>query len=168
MLGLAAALALLAATGCGDDNGDGEENGAVESTATTGDEVVAVELTSDGECTLSASTVATGVIDVSVTNDSDEPLVVGLLLIEEGRTLDEVQAALDAEPESLALEVVGGVPGLSTPEFTTLSADIDEPPIHGRETTESPALTEAGEYAVACVTEAEPGVLASETLVVEA
>jgi hypothetical protein len=154
MLGLAAALALLAATGCGDDNGDAEENGAVESTATTRDEVV-VELTSDGECTLPASTVATGIIDVSVTNDSDEPLVVGVRLIEEGRTLDEVQAALDAEP-ALELEVVGG---------GNREAAHETPP--DGETTEILALTEAGEYAVACVTEAEPGVLASEALVVE-
>jgi hypothetical protein len=146
--GLLAVAALLAAA-CGDDSGGGTADGGQP----------AVEITAAGECTLSGDDVATGIIDFSITNGSDEPLVVVFLQIDEGQTLEDVQEAFDP-PFDVR----------NPPDLTTYAARTTAGVPPGEEAVDDLALTEPGEYAAACVTDSPEGlgVLASGSLSVSA
>jgi hypothetical protein len=149
--GLLAVAALLAAA-CGDDSG----SGTTDDGATDGGQP-AVEITAEGECTLSGDDVATGIIDFSITNGSDEPLVVVFLLIDDGQTLGDVQEAIDPP-----LDVD------NPPDLTTYAARTTTGLPPGEEVIDAVALTEPGEYAAVCLTGSPPtfGVLASGSLTV--
>jgi hypothetical protein len=153
-LALVLAIALTLAA-CGDDGG----GGTADDGATDGGQP-AVGITAEGECTLSGEEVATGIIDFSVTNGSDEPLVVNFLLIDDGQTLGDV-------PE------VGDVPSdltLVAPDLTTYVTRTSAAVPPGEEAIDGVALTEPGEYAAVCLTGSPPtfGLLASESLTISA
>lgn len=155
---LAVTLALaIAAAACGDDSGGGTgDDGAADGGQP------AVEITAEGECTFSGEGLATGIIDFSITNGSDEPLVVVFLLIDEGQTLGDVQEAI--------------VPPFDVdnpPDLTTYAARTSTGLPPGEEVIDAVALTEPGEYAAACLSGARngrptSGSLASESLTISA
>jgi hypothetical protein len=141
---------------CGDDGGGTADDGATDGGQP------AVGITAEGECTLSGEEVATGIIDFSVTNGSDEPLVVNFLLIDDGQTLGDVQEAIDPP-----LDVD------NPPDLTSYAARTTTQVPPGEEVIDEVALTEPGEYAAACLTglrQGRPtsGLLASESLTVSA
>jgi len=149
-----AALTAIAAAACGDDSGGGTGDDG----ATDGGQPAA-ELTAEGECTLSGEGLATGIIDFSITNGSDEPLLVVFLLIDEGQTLGDVQEAIDP-PFDVD----------SPPDLTSYAARTTTELPPGEETIDDIALTEPGEYTAACLTSRlgrpTSGLLASESLAI--
>jgi hypothetical protein len=113
-----------------------------------------VRATAEGACEFSGGEIAAGIVDVDIANESDDPLFVITLRLDEGRTFEELeQAPAELEP----------------PDFATISARTFEPLAPGTETTEELAFVEAGEYAVVCATDKPPTevpVLAPEPLTV--
>jgi hypothetical protein len=152
-LALVLAIALTLAA-CGDDGG----GGTADDGATDGGQP-AVEITAEGECTLSGEEVATGIIDFSITNGSDEPLLVVFLLIDDGQTLGDVQEAIDP-PFDVE----------TPPDLTSYAARTTTEVPPGEEVIDDIALTEPGEYAAACLTgsPSTSGLLASESLTISA
>lgn len=151
------AMTAIAAAACGDDSGgDTGDDGATDGGQP------AVEFTAEGECTFSGEGLATGIIDFSITNGSDEPLVVVFLRIDEGQTLGDVQEAIDP-PFDVD----------NPPDLTTYAARTSTGLPPGEEVIDAVALTEPGEYAAACLSGARhgrptSGLLASESLTISA
>ena len=115
--------------GCGDDGAADDASGGRGLTVTA---------RAGGECDFPGATVDPGLVDVSLVNESDVPLFVITLRIDEGRSFEDIEPA----------------PGqLEQPDFTTISARTFVAVDPGDETVETLAFISPGEYVVVCSTE---------------
>jgi len=142
LLALLAALLLIMAA-CGDDDDEASSTGSSSTTTSVSEEADAAQLTFDGTaCTYAGpAEVTAGVVVVELTNTSDAGAAIGVFMIDEGYTVDDLAAYLD-DPANLA--------GGAGPEWV-ISEEAGFPRAGRGETIAWEGSLDAGEYVLTCV-----------------
>lgn len=149
---LMAGALLIAATGCGDDDGDDDAATGDEAATPTAVNVVAKDFTFDLPATIEG-----GTIEMNYSNEGAEPHFAAFAKPADGKTFADVKAALTAAP--------GSAPPSGPPPFTEWAgAATAEPGQVGKMTFDLPA----GTYALFCAIPSPDGVShAAKGMVVE-
>ncbi|MDQ3986423.1 MAG: hypothetical protein M3280_07995 [Actinomycetota bacterium] len=132
-------VALLALAACGDDNGDTDAGGDQGTEATDGGDGDGGEDGAAGDGTVAftavdfafqgPSTVPAGEVEFTMENTGKEPHMLALAQLDEGKTVEDVQAYIEKEglqgpPPPWAKEVQGGIQPVKPGETGTGTATL--------------------------------------------
>lgn len=143
LLGLVALV--LTASACGDDAGNGDEEGADTPAAET--EPTAVDIQGTDYAFVAPATLEAGTLEVTFTNSGQEPHFAGIGKVADGRTFEDVRGALSSPASS------GPAPSGPPPFEDYAGVPVVDPGLAATAVFE----LEPGEYAIYCLLPSRDG-----------
>lgn len=136
---------VITASACGDNGGNGDEQGADTPAAET--EPTAVEIQGTDYAFVVPASIEAGTLDVTFTNSGQEPHFAGIGKVADGRTFEDVRAALSSPASS------GPAPSGPPPFEDYAGVPVVDPGLTSRAVFE----LEPGEYALYCLLPSRDG-----------